>query len=66
MVDEDDGHTMTASDIWAVTSDGVSKIQLTKTAEDIEMYPNWAPAMDKIVYETFGGKIVFINIEIAD
>ncbi len=66
MVDKDDGHTMTASDIWAVTTDGVTKVQLTNTNDDIEMYPNWSPAMDKIVYETFGGKIAFINIEIVD
>jgi Tol biopolymer transport system component len=31
MVDKDDGHTMTASDIWAVTTDGVTKVQLTNT-----------------------------------
>ncbi|MFA4838413.1 MAG: hypothetical protein WC703_02925 [Candidatus Neomarinimicrobiota bacterium] len=66
MFDEDDGHTMTASDIWAVTSDGARKVQLTKTAADIEMYPVWSPAMDKIVYETFGGKIAYMNIEITD
>ncbi len=66
MIDEDDGHTYTASDIWVVTSDGSKKIRLTDTANDIEMYPNWSPAMDKVVYETFGGKIAYLNIKITD
>lgn len=66
MVDEDDGHTMTASDIWAVTSDGATKVQLTNTADDIEMYPNWAPAMDKIVCGTDDGRIILINIKIEN
>ncbi|MDD5764797.1 MAG: hypothetical protein PHW79_00910 [Candidatus Marinimicrobia bacterium] len=66
MVDEDDGHTMTASDIWAAASDGALKVRLTETAADIEMYPAWSPAMDRIVFETFGGKIAYMNIEITD
>jgi len=66
MVDEDDGHTITAADIWAVTSDGVTKVQLTNTADDIEMYPNWAPAMDRIVCGTDNGRIILININIEN
>ncbi|MCD6441510.1 MAG: PD40 domain-containing protein [Candidatus Marinimicrobia bacterium] len=66
MVDEDDGHTMTASDIWAVSSDEQKRFQLTKTADKIEMYPCWSPAMDKIAFDTFDGKIVYLEIEISN
>jgi Tol biopolymer transport system component len=64
MVDEDDGHTFTASDIWVATSDGMTKLQLTHTSHEIEMFPAWSPQMDKIVFETFSGKIAFLSIEI--
>lgn len=64
MVDEDDGHTYTASDIFAASSDGKQKYQLTQTNEEIEMYPAWSPQMDKIVFSTFSGKIAYLNIEI--
>lgn len=64
MDDKDDGHTFTSSDIWAARSDGTQKIQLTKTNDAIELYPAWSPKMDKIVYETFSGKIAYMNIQI--
>jgi len=64
MVDEDDGHTYTASDLWVVSSDGLQKLQLTSTINEIEMFPAWSPALDKIVFETMSGKIAYLNIEI--
>ncbi len=66
MVDEDDGHTMIASDIWIASSDGKLRFRLTQTDDSIEMFPDWSPAMDKIVFDTFDGKIAYVNIEIID
>ncbi|MBL7067648.1 MAG: PD40 domain-containing protein, partial [Candidatus Marinimicrobia bacterium] len=66
MVDEDDGHVITASDIWAVSADGKTRIQLTKTSEIHEMYPAWSPLMDKIVFDTNSGKIIIMNISVID
>lgn len=64
MVDEDDGHRITASDIWAVSSDSKTKIRLTKTDDIIEMNPDWSPQMDKIVFNTISGKIMILNIRV--
>lgn len=64
MVDEDDGHRITASDIWASSYDGKTKVQLTNTDDIIEMNPDWSPKMDKIVFNTISGKIVILNIRV--
>ncbi|MFH2048203.1 MAG: hypothetical protein ABIJ12_02065 [bacterium] len=66
MIDEDDGHVVISSDIWAARVDGKTRIQLTKTNDIHEMYPAWSPSRDKIVYETNSGQIVFMNISITD
>ena len=66
MVDEDDGYRITASDIYAVSSDGKEKVQLTNTQNTIEMHPNWSPSMDKIVFDTIEGNIMLIEVKIAE
>lgn len=66
MLDEDDGHVVTASDIWAVSADGKTRIQLTKTKDIKEMYPTWSPSMDKIAFDTNAGRIGYLTIEISE
>jgi Tol biopolymer transport system component len=66
MVDEDDGHVITASDIWVASSDGQKKFQLTKTTDIKEMYPAWSPSMDKIAFDTVDGRIGYLTIEISE
>ncbi len=66
MLDEDDGHVVTASDIWAVSADGKTRIQLTKTKDIKEMYPAWSPSMDKIAFDTVDGRIGYLTIEISE
>ncbi len=66
MLDEDDGHVITASDIWVVTADVKTRIQLTKTNEIKEMYPDWSTLMDKIAFNTVDGKIGYLTIEISE
>lgn len=66
MIDEDDGHVITASDIWAVSADGKTRIQLTATKDVKEMNPAWSPSMDKIAFDTVDGRIGYLTIEISD
>ena len=66
MVDEDDGHRYTASEIWVVSSDGENRYQLTDSDTKIEMYPVWSPAMDRIAYHTISGHIEIMEIEINE
>jgi len=64
MVDEDDGHVITASDIWTYNIENKTKTQLTKTSDIHEMYPDWSPQVDKIVCALTSGQIAVINIRI--
>jgi Tol biopolymer transport system component len=41
-VTEDDGHYITAADIYVIKKDGTGKTALTTTAEALEMYPSWS------------------------
>ena len=66
MIDEDDGHVITASDIWAVSADGKTSFLLTKTDDISEMYPAWSPSMDKIAFDTNAGRIGYLKIEISE
>jgi len=64
MVDEDDGHVITSSDVWAYNLEKETRFQLTKTNDIHEMYPAWSPKMDKVVCEVNSGNIVIIDIRI--
>jgi len=66
MLDKDDGHTITSSDIWAVYKDGKKQIQLTNSTDIAEMYPVWSPIMDKIAFDTADGKIGYLTITIGE
>jgi Tol biopolymer transport system component len=61
MHDEDDGHRVISSDLYAVSPDGSKTIQLTQTANEIEMYPQCSPTENKIVYMTLSGKIYLLT-----
>jgi Periplasmic component of the Tol biopolymer transport system len=60
MVTEDDGHTFTASDIYAVNADGSGKRKLTDTKEQIEMNPCYAPDGKSIVFDDFSDGGIYI------
>lgn len=38
------------SDLYIIDIDGKNKMKLTKTEDEIEMFPDWSPEGDKIVY----------------
>lgn len=61
---QDDGHKITASDIYIISPDGEYTFQITDTENKIEMHPNWSPSGKKIVYETGNNKIEIIHLSI--
>lgn len=62
MVDTDNGLDITGSDIFAVSSDGLKKIQLTSTEGDAEMYPEWSSDGKSAVYHTEDGSIYLMKL----
>jgi Tol biopolymer transport system component len=63
MVDKDDGHQFTKSDIYIVSEDGQSKYKVTESEHEIEMYPQWSPDGIKIVFNTIDGIIKIAHLE---
>jgi Tol biopolymer transport system component len=52
MLTFDDGHSVTASDIYAIHIDGSARTKLTETPDLFEMNPQWSPDGAWIVYDT--------------
>ncbi len=60
-ITEDDGHTITAADIYTIQRNGTGRTALTATGEALEMYPSWS-ATDRIAFsqpdgETFTARL---------
>jgi hypothetical protein len=65
MRDRDDGHVITASDIFVVSADGSGITRLTDTPQHFEMYPQWSPDGTQIVCDDPAtGKPVLLSLEI--
>jgi len=62
MKETDDGIQYTSSDIFAVSSDGKKRIQLTNTNNITELYPSCSGNNSKIVYHTPEGDIYYLEI----
>jgi len=64
MVTEDDGYQFLSSEIFISRIDGTEKVQLTETADQIEMNPCWSPDGTQIIYnEEKEGAIYFLTIQ---
>ncbi|MBM4161962.1 MAG: hypothetical protein FJ217_12805 [Ignavibacteria bacterium] len=63
MDDRDDGHRILSSDLWAVTPDGKSATQLTRTESVLEMYPQCSPTENRIVCSTMKGEILLMTYQ---
>jgi len=64
MDDKDDGQTIYASDIFAVSIEGKNKVQLTTTPDIIEMNPSCSMTEDKIVVNSISGDVYVITYEV--
>lgn len=63
MVAEDDGHSYTKSDLYALSIDGDQRINLTSSTELIAMNPDWSPTGDRIAFDSpENGNIYVLNI----
>ena len=49
-IQEDDGHIITASDLYVIGADGTGKKQLTDTRDKLEYDPHWSPDGTKVVF----------------
>ncbi len=58
---EDDGHVLTASDLFATTADGSTTVRLTDTRGSLEMNPSWSPDGSRIAYDD-GRSIYTISV----
>lgn len=66
MVTEDDGHVITASDIWQVNADGSGKTRLTSTSTVLEMDPAFSPVGKFIYYASINdGSIMRMSAEVG-
>ncbi len=51
---EDDGHSITASDLYAARADGSASVRLTDTPDALEMNPSWSPEGSRIAFDDRG------------
>lgn len=63
MEDKDDGHKLLSSDLFAITPDGKTVIQLTSTEGVLEMFPQCSPTENKMVCSTDDGVILILEYE---
>lgn len=63
MLDSDDGHFFTASDIVVADARTAERLQITPQTDEIKMYPSVSPDGNKIAFHTTEGKIYIINLE---
>lgn len=57
----DDGHYITAADIYVINKDGTGKTALTATAEGLEMYPSWSRG-GRIAFSRLDGKLFVARV----
>jgi Tol biopolymer transport system component len=64
MITEDDGHKYTASDIFMISINDLSRRNLTNTTEVIELNPSVSPNGKTLAYESFtDGAIYLMNLD---
>ncbi|MCW8849951.1 MAG: hypothetical protein OQJ81_08240, partial [Melioribacteraceae bacterium] len=57
MVDKDNGTDYISSDIFVYSLEQKKSFAITKTDNQIEMYPSWSNDGQKLVYNTIDGQI---------
>ena len=62
MLTKDDGHGITASDIYIVSADGTGRKQVTDTSDKLEMNPSFSHDGKSIVYDEGSDGSIYILI----
>ncbi len=62
MVDEDDGHVITKSELWLIERENLNRHQLTDTPQIHEMYPQFNQDASRIAFHTADGKIGILEM----
>ena len=63
-VSEDNGYNITKGDLYAFSTDGNERVNLTANTDLIAQNPNWSPSGDKIAFDSPDkGSIYIINIQ---
>lgn len=57
---EDDGHTFTGSDLYAIRVDGSEESRLTSTTDRLEMNPSWSPDGSRIAFDNFADGSIYV------
>ena len=63
MQDKDDGHKLLSSDLFAVSTDGKTTVQLTSTPSVMKLDPHCSPTENKIICSTSDGGILVLEYE---
>jgi Tol biopolymer transport system component len=63
MEDKDDGHRLFSSDLFAISPDGKTVVQLTSTPAIMELDPQCSPTENKIICSTSDGGIRILEFE---
>lgn len=63
MDDKDDGHTIYASEIIAVSKDGKQRLQITSSPDRIELFPSVSPTDNSIAATTTSGEVIILMFE---
>ena len=61
MVDKDDGHQYTSSEIYVTSLDGRKRFRLTEESL-IALYPNWSPEGMRITFHSEKGEIFLVQL----
>ncbi len=62
MDDRDDGHAIVSSDLYCVSSDGLTTVRLTESPA-IELLPDCSPTDNQIVCSTLSGEVYMLRYE---
>lgn len=60
MISSDDGHRMLGADIYVMRADGSDKINLTNSADRLEMNCSWSPDGKRLVYDERNSRAVWV------
>jgi len=60
MISSDDGHKMLGADIYVMRADGAGKINLTNSADRLEMNCSWSPDGKRLAYDERNSRAVWI------